>query len=262
MVDVNQALANPKLKKWLNAFNQGQDEALLGPIYEEIIMAAHFLLVATFSADPVPNERGEALFEEDTLITIASLQGADGEAFLPIFTDWAALAEWPELAAPIKTLITSFDEFTDMILADASSAGVVINPFTENFILPRHYLEGFKAQKEIRVQGVSEQVIQKQTEVLLGEPKVYPSAMVAAVAAHLPSQPQVLQAWLSYMVKEGVGSYLIVVEGEGDQAMISQGIAKAAAPFLGDTFVDIMRYDPDASVCHTVAANPPFYQKS
>lgn len=100
-----------------------------------------------------------------------------------------------QTATPVSNAIVfSFENYAEIIQKDPNISGIVINPFGANFIVDRKLSEHLRTTKDIVTKGVSEQKVAKDTNVWLGEPKVYPTEMIEAVKDHLQKEPAVKKA--------------------------------------------------------------------
>lgn len=141
-----------------------------------------------------------------------------------------------------------------------SADGVAINPFGDSLVLDRQLLVHLKSQKDLYTRGVSQQVIPEETKVLLGEPREYPTRMVAAISDYLRQQPTARRAWLRLMVRDSEQSYLLVAEFSGSRDALFDGMANAARPCLKGMYIDMVPYD-DGFGKKAVEGVKPFYER-
>lgn len=259
-VDVNRPVENPKLKELLSQWRQEQTDDLLSQAFEEIVIRAHFLSIITLSEEPAPSGDNIATFLRDTVMEFPMLTTREGKHFYPAFTDWGELAKWQSVGSTTKALILSFDDYASMVEHGADVDGVAINPFGDSFLLDRPLLAHLKTQKDLNTRGVSQQVVAKETKVLLGEPKEYPTAMVAAISDYLRKQPTVRRAWLRLMFRDNEQSYLLVAEFSGQKDALFGAIAEAARPHLNGMYIDMVPYEEGFGQ-DAVERAKPFYEK-
>lgn len=240
-VDVNQPVVNPRLKGLLAEMKVNKNEDLTNLLFEEIATQAHFLSIIFLTKEPVSNGNGTATFQKDSVLQLPILSTQDKLNFYPAFTDWSEVRKWQGCPSD-KTMIMDFDSYASMILKDPNIEGFVIDPFGVNFTVDRKLVNHLKTRKEIIKTGVSEQKVEKDTTVRLGEPKVYPTEMVEAIKAYLKQTPAVKRAWLRLMYKDNEYSYLLIIDFEGDKKEIFGGIAGAARPYLKDMYIDMVPY--------------------
>lgn len=105
---------------------------------------------------------------------------------------------------------------------------MVIDPFGANFIVDRKLSEHLKTKKDIMTKGVSEQKVEKDTTVWLGEPKVYPTEMIEAVKDHLQKELAVKKAWMrliSGIVLLKIQNLFIPADNEKTAIELKRGIS-------------------------------------
>lgn len=258
-VDVNKPLENFRLNVLLKEVKENQTETGMNMLFEEIVMNAHFLSVIFLSELPKPNEDGKVVFQKNMTMQMPMLSGVRGKHFYPIFTDHDELAKWQRMEKP-NTLILTFDDYAAFLEKNEQAEGIVINPFSDNFVLNRKLVAHLKTQKDLRTKGVSRNKISKDTKVMVGEPKEYPMEMVEALQAHMRGVPAIERAWLRLMIKDNVQSFLVVVDFAGNREEIFGKIAAVARPYLKNIYLDMIPYQ-DGFGKKAVEHAEPFYQK-
>lgn len=258
-VDVNKPLENFRLNVLLKETKENQTETGMNMLFEEIVMNAHFLSVIFLSELPKPNEDGTATFQKNTTMQMPMLSSAGGKHFYPVFTDHTELAKWQKMEKP-NTLILTFDDYAAFLEKNEQAEGIVINPFSDNFVLNRKLMAHLKTQKDLRTKGVSRNKITKDTKVMVGEPKEYPAEMAEALQVHMRGVPAIERAWLRLMIKDNVQSFLVVVDFAGSREEIFGQIAAVARPYLKNIYLDMIPYQ-DGFGEKAVENVEPFYQK-
>ena len=258
-VDVHKPLENFRLNVLLKEMKENRTEMGMNMLFEEIVMHARFLSVIFLSEEPTPDENGAAVFQKGAVMRMPMVSVPDGRSFYPVFTDHEQLAKWEQMKNP-KTLILTFDDYAAMVLKNEQAAGIALNPFSDNLVLDRKMIMQLKTGKDLRTKGVSRQKITRDTKVMLGEPKEYPTAMIEAVRAHLAGVPEVKRVWLRLMMRDTLQSFLLVVDFEGNRDTVFQGIAGAARPHLGKRYLDMVSWQDDFGKKATEKIIP-FYQK-
>lgn len=167
-MEVNKPLDNFRLNVLLKETKENQTETGMNMLFEEIVMNARFLSVIFLSEPPKMNEDGTAAFQKNTTMQMPMLSSAGGKHFYPIFTDHDELAKWQRMEKP-NTLILTFDDYAVFLEKNEQAEGIVINPFSDNFVLNRKLVAHLKTQKDLRTKGVSQNKISKDTKVM--EPK-------------------------------------------------------------------------------------------
>jgi len=254
MIDVRQPVTNPELKAALERMHrenvrENQDKAL------ELLLQAH--LLAPVTIDPPPegaDEEGRTQLKKDTKIQFQLLSTQDERVFFPAFTDWEELRR---LCGPKnqQTLVLTFADYVPMVLRDGSAAGLVVNPFGDSLTLERPMVEYLAGRA-----GLLRQKIEKDTQVMLGQPAQWPEKLVRALERQCADLPEVNRLWLRLMVKEGERSYLLVVDHTGRHEEVFPRLAQAAQPYLEGTPIDLTPWSEGFG--HSAVRDvEPFYQR-
>ena len=237
--NVDQPVKNPRLAKLFEIMSQNRTVEIMNQVYQEIAEGARFLSVITLSEEPVRQEDGSSVLKKESLMQFPLLATSEGKAFFPAFTDWAELGKWNGMEEP-KTLVLGFDDYAAMVMQNETAAGIVINPFGPGMVLEREMLNHLKKVKGEKKSGFSRQVVEKDTQVMIANPSVYPEEMMESIRTHLQNEPGVSKVWLRMMIKQEEKSYLLVVDYSGDRNEIFRGIANAAKPYLKGMFLDMV----------------------
>jgi len=216
---------------------------------------AHFLMVleGEMKHDP-PDPDGRFTLTQDTTIRIPMLSDDNGYPLHIAFTDWDALLMWWNLPDQ-QTLIVPFKELPQMVLReDSQCVGVVINPNSTNIFLRREYLA--------QISGLANKYsVEKDTEVLIGEPAEYPHELAAALIKHFSTIRAVNKAWLLLMSKGGEQSFLIVIDCSRDTDKVLHETGIASVPHLKQgEFVDVVSAN-DVFGRSATQNHKPFYKK-
>ncbi len=197
--DVNKPVVNPKLVACMKQLKEQPTKENELAFFQELEQAI-FLVPVKLDAKTKEQDGNQAVLEKGSTISFVGITNANNEYYLPYFTDWNELGKWLKQKDQ-QTLMLSFEEGKELVLKNEAYAGLVINPYTENFMYTRDMLSGAKKV-----------VVEKETSVQIGIPAKYPTKLVDAVKELLPTLKSVSSAYLLYMVKEGEGSYLMIVD--------------------------------------------------
>ena len=255
MSDINTPVTNPELVAAIEAVRR-QTNADTQYAYFTALKNARFLSPVTIEPRPGPGgEDGATTLKADTTINFLCIADANGDNYLPVFTDWPALRRWRDIPDE-QTLITTFGDIGTVVSRDDKIAGFVINPFSHNIPIRQDMIDRINA-------GLPNHwTVDKDTTVLIGVPADDPVALKDAVSKHLTSQNNVRAAWLVLMEKEGERSLLIVVDSTGDSHATFNGIASVAVPLLRDGEVLDM-VASDSTIGQRVARGyPAFYERA
>jgi len=253
-INVNTPVTNPAL---VAAIEAAQKEVTSDTqnAYFKALKNARFLSPVTIEPRPEPGgTEGKTTLKAGSQIGFIGLTDANGDYYLPVYTDWPALKQWRDIADE-QTLITSYDDISGMILRDPNSVGFIVNPYSHNIPVRRNVID------HINAGPVTQWATDDDTTVHIGAPANDPIAVKQAVSKHLKSQKNVKGAWLVLMEKGGEFSFLIVVDFVGDRQATLNGIASVAAPKLRQgELIDMVPADSDIGQ-KVMRAYPPFYKR-
>lgn len=128
-------MENFRLNVLLKDVNENKTQAGVNALFEEIVVKAQFLSVVIETEEI--QENGEPVMR------MPMLTAGDGKGFYPVFTDQENLEKWEQMKAA-KTLTLTFDDYADMMQKNGQAAGIVINPFSHNFVLVREMIADLK----------------------------------------------------------------------------------------------------------------------
>ena len=260
--DVNQPVENPKLTELFGQLKNADDtdrNALYESIAEEIALNAYLLAVFRMDEDAIEhNDDGTAVFKQDSSLSFEFLTSADGTHYLPVYTDWRALRkneQYKDINA--KTMIVSFD---DMAALCSGKNGIVVNPYSDSFIIRPENVLHMKQHKDIVTKGYTKQTVDKDTKVQIGDPADRPVQMIQAIRSYAARSKRIRTLWLKLMIKEGEKSWLVIVDCDGNPEDVYQGIGQAAMPYLNQgMMIDMVSYAD--SFGQRAASGKPIYRK-
>lgn len=263
-IECNKPLENPRLKELFALRRAAEDGEALRPIMEkllsELVMNAELLSVIRLSQKPGIEEEASEIPSEAT-IGFPMLAAPDGGQFYPAFIDEEELGKWDSLEeSGLQTIRLSFDEYAYMVLDKQQAEGLVINPFSDNLSLDRGSLRELRERKELQTMGHACKQVEENAVVHLGEPDEYPEEMVEAICSYAEEEPDIRRLWLRMMEQHGEVSYLLVAELSGEAEVLFENIAVAAAPHLGELFIDMLPLS-DGFAQRAVEGVPAFYRR-
>jgi len=203
---------------------------------------------------------GERIAGEGEKMDIRSWSRDDGEPVLPFFTSLEVLrdaVDWEEsyVRLPART-------FFQMTLG----ANLVLNPNSP-------YGKEFLPQEVENLlhggigQPADQRVVQKDTQVLLGQPANYPHQMVASLGGLFVKHRNVRRGYLAMMhdPEQDEHPHLIIgieVDGEADQILREAGAVAADSAPEGEP-VDLVRVDPEDHGLseYFIKQTQPFYER-
>ena len=261
-LEVNKPVENPKLSSLFQALRSediSKKQELCEAIAEEIALNAFLLSVFQTEDDAVEHkDDGTCVVREGSNISFAFLSSGDGTAFLPVYTDWKELRKCEVYKnADVNTLILSFD---DMVAITAGKSGIVVNPYSDNFVIQPENVTHMKQRKEEFAKGFYAHTLAEETPVLIGKPADYPSEMVEAMRKLARKNKTIKAMWLKLMAIGTEKSYLVIVDFSGDLNATFKGMSEAIAPYLKEGMhLDLVPYSD--RIGKQAAEGEPFYRR-
>lgn len=239
------------------ALRRAADEPAARPeFYKLLVESKIFILGQSDSAGD-----GDSMIPAGSKLAIVNWHRQDGSPVIPFFTSLPALQraieeEQPYVALPAR----SFFEITQ-------GASLVLNPkspYGKEF-----YPQEISAILSTGTNHVPEQrVVQKETRVLLGQPKNYPSEMVSAITLLLAKHPNVKAAYLALMNQPNstpAQSLVVGIEGDGMLEEVIRQVGSVAADTRPAEFpVDLVHVKPGEPGLseYFLSSTKPFYERS
>jgi len=253
MVDVNKPIENLVFVETMEVLQKNPSQENEAAFLHNITEAQFLMVLQNKLEHDIPDEGGKVVLQKDTAISFPMLSDEQGQPVYFGFTDWSALHAWRNEPNQ-QAIVFPFSDLAWFILnGKTRCSGFLINPNTHNLFIPCEILA--------QLNKAASYTVEKQTQVLLGEPRDYPHDMVLAVKKSLKPMKAVKRAWLMHMTKDGEQSYLIVVEHSGEQAEIIQAIGQTAAQYLSPgMFVDIVTTEQDFGK-DAVKGRSPFFKR-
>lgn len=257
---------NPELVEALKALHQENTPQNQGRVLDLVLNHAVFLAPAVVTPPAQGQKPGE---KGKTAIQLQLISTKDGRPFFPAFTDVAELQKFTG-NKPQQSLLLRFDNYVSMLQRNDKAAGFVVNPMGMSLTLDRATVESLARKKQeiaqakaAREQGFTEEKVEKDTQVMVGDPVNIPQAMLEAVSAAAGQREDIRTLWLRQMVRpDGVQCLIIVVDHTGDQKEVFQAIAQAAGPHFGPLPVDMIPYGTSFAQAATEGAEPFFRREA
>ena len=253
MQDINQAVENPNLVVAIEAIQKEINQDTQNDFFNAI-KDAKYLTPVHIDPPISADDDGKATLQTDTIISFVNLEDSNGDIFLPMYTDWAALKQWRDVPDE-KTMILSYNDVRALITDKGEAIGFVINPYTHNIPIRENTM------KILDAGPVEQWTAEENTQVRIGQPENDPVEIKEAISDHLKNRTDVSSAYLVLMENNEEFSYLIIVDFTGDQQEVFTDIASVAVPLLREgELIDMAPADSDLG--RSVAQDfSPFYEK-
>ncbi|MFI8416609.1 enhanced serine sensitivity protein SseB [Serratia sp. NPDC078593] len=209
------------------------------------------------------SQEGEIALNADTPVNIQHWEKQDGSSIVPFFSSLAALqhaveGQQPFIALPARVLF-EITQGADLFLNPKAEYGKEFYPEEVAMLLATGGV----------VKPV-EHYVDKDTQVLLGQPEVYPAAMVDALTTLFSQRKLVRRAFLALMHDRAVDekpNLLVGLEADGEpaeiEALIHEAGSVASETLADDEPVDFcIVSEQERGVSHyLITHTQPFYQR-
>ncbi|MDE7398025.1 MAG: enhanced serine sensitivity protein SseB [Oscillospiraceae bacterium] len=235
---VNKEHDNSRLEELMNRrleLVKAEDKEAITANVEEIFMEImdHALLVTAIKMTKPPKTlpNGEQAIADGTGISFYMLAANDGEHYLPMFTKRAEMEKWKS-DTERNTVLMGFDNMSMIVETNPNCAGIVVNPFGQNFVIPRRFVEDMKERRDMLRDGQTNSVLTADTPCELYALSPYPMEMSSALVETAKGTGAIDALWLRGVKLEGKDGYLLLVDFNGDRNVVFSRLGQAARPFL------------------------------
>ena len=205
---------------------------------------------------------GDITLNADTPVNIQHWEKQDGGSIIPFFTSLEALQkavedEQPFIAMPARVLF-DITQGADLFLNPKAEYGKEFYPEEVAMLLATGGV----------VKPV-EHYVDKETQILLGQPEEYPSAMVDALTTLFSQRKPVRRAFLALMHDQAADekpNLLIGLEVDAEpaeiEALINEAGSVASETAPNDEPVDFcLVSENERGISHYLISHTPFYQR-
>lgn len=251
-------IMNPSLVRTACWFFQENDKQGSTPsqemwqrLFSEVLKGEYIVPADTSKLKVDGVQSGEIKVDRNSEVAYPIIKHNDGKKYYTFFTDWNELRRF-DITQKYSAILATFNDFSRF---SVKADGIVINPFGANIILTSEMLNDIKE--------IAANFENKKSEIMVGEPKEYPVAMVRTMTESMSGMPEINAAYLKLMVKDGNRSYLVGVdfETENNTAQLFDQISEKALPFANEIPIDYISYKTDFAQ-RVFRNSEPFYKKS
>lgn len=233
--------------------NAATNPAARPQFYRDILESDIYLINHSDDQTNIKNN----VLQAGTQLNIQSFE-RDGQVWLPIFTSLQRLEEYIRSNANyLQMRGRDFFEIT-------RGAYVMLNP---TFSYGKEFFPDEISQMldGSIFQPTKTYTAQKDTQVLIGQPAVYPTELIKALASYFAKNPLVNKAYLALMSNptEEKPHLLVAIDGNGDWQKIvgDAGVIASQAIEKGEV-IDFMRLNNNSLSKTVMRQSKPFYEKS
>lgn len=213
-------------------------------------------LVVITSKNNLPN--GSRTLEKGANVNIFTLQ--DGK--IPIFTSTRKIFE--------NGIINEEVPFLEMQGADlfnlTKGATFILNPYSEfgKELLPNE-IEGM-LNGTILSDCINKIVIEKETQVKIGQPAIYPTDIINSLKTLFSSKPSVNKAYLGWIYNPSSGEpphYIFALDIDGESQNITNEAGSTIQKYLNpDDIIDFVQMNDKGGLCdYFLKETKPFYER-
>ncbi len=249
-------ILNPSLIKSANLFFQCSAMDQHNPDTENNFMKdlyeAEYLLPIVFDEQAPKGLSIRTITVSGASVSLAVIRRPDGRSIVPVFTDWVELGKFDK-AKECTGNVVNFGDIEKFCLHGEQ---VVINPLGFNMIMDKTTVEAIKT----RFARPEETPAPKTEQTGFFVPDSVPAPMLQRLRELLDRTNGIRNAYIKGMRKDGVSSYLVIVDFNGTNPAVFQQIAQQVGPLTGGVALNFVSYQ--SNVGRTAVGNtPPFYQR-
>lgn len=231
-------IANPKLKEAIDTLKKEQSKEHQDQLFAAL-KDARLLAPAIFDVPVKPDQKGRIQIPKNAKIKFVLVNTREGKTFFPAFTDHEE-AQKLHVSQPgsQQQIVRTLNEYATMLQnPNNQAAGIVINPMSENIIIPKALIEKLVSGSDDKVQPFA-----PGANVMFTEPSVYPTQMVNAVHDACRDLKSVNRVWLKEMISGPAMAFLLIVDAEKPDEELYAKIREAAEPLSKKIPVTIAAY--------------------
>ena len=201
---------------------------------------------------------GVQTLEKDTNVNIVSLQ--DGK--IPIFTSTGKIFDKGVIKGDVPFIEMKGEDLFNL----AKGATFVLNPYSDygKELLPNEVESMINGT--VLTDNHKKIVVEKETQVQLGQPANYPTNIISSLKILFASKPTVKKAYLGWIFNPSSGEpphYIFALDIEGDTQSIINEAGFTAKQFLKpDDIIDFIQIDNKGGLSdYFVKQTKPFYER-
>lgn len=176
-------------------------------------------------------------------IVFQLIKSTQGENFFPVFTASEELEKWEGLK-DYRTIQLIFDNYAQMLAANDTCGGFVVNPFSDNFRVSKQSAQTWYEHKQMIVQGHASHMITKDSKYEVYAPSPFPFRLSDKLCETAKDIPDVKRIWLRGIKLDGTDGYLAVVEFGGDREKTLSALGNGSRDYLNGMPIHFVAYAP------------------
>lgn len=261
--EVQRPVLNPRLVAAADNFFQAlafkrSTKELESKMFIEVYNAKYLMPFDASGLNMKPEDvvDGKFVVKDKSQFKVPLITNAEGKQFFAFFTDWIEFRKFDKQ----KKLSGNIVGFEDLKYFSKQHGGVVINPFGFNLILDENMINIIESvvlgKQDVNIERLT---VEKDTKVMLGDPKEKPTELIEAISKCLKNHTEVKSAYLRLMIKDNVESWLLVIDFDGDKNALFGDIAKSALAYSKGKYMDFIKLGSEFSK-NAIKDTEPFYK--
>ncbi|MBM7543283.1 enhanced serine sensitivity protein SseB [Amphibacillus cookii] len=186
--------------------------------------------------------------DENINISILDLQQTNGDKYIPLFTEWVDLKNFPSFEH-VDGWLVKWKDYQKLLFDNPLWNGVVINPNSYNIVLNREQM------------GVIESdVLKKGEKIYTGIPKETPTDLIKNLIKVFKRHKYIKKAYILQMVRgNNLPNLLLIIESDVGINVFFEDINTVVKKYLAkDMLLDIMPLE-DSFSKQAIQDVSPFY---
>lgn len=231
-------IRNPELDRVIQEMKESSPAAK----QDELVAAlktAKLLSPCDFDVDIGQQKDGTVRNAHPSQIKFYLLNTNDGKTLFPVFTDFerSKKVQFGKDIVP-KLVVRATKDFDQLLADNQKAAGIVINPGTDNVVIPRN-LVGVVAGRLTPPKPVNQaNPVPAPFVIHYSEPSVYPTRAVNAVYERCVQEQEISRVWLKQKTAGPASALVFFVEADKTEERILNAVREVAVPLMKDVPVE------------------------
>lgn len=241
-------IANPALRAAIDGLKQENSMEKQNAL-TEALKEAKLLSPVIFDGQLAKDEMGRTIVKPNQVRFIL-INTKDGKTYFPAFTDIEETTKFPvagDKDPKPQNVVRTMKEFDQLFKDPANKAlGVVINPGTDNIVIPKNLVALAAGTLKLEVPPVQQNTPTPSPmpspllNIRYVEPSIYPTRMINAVYDHCVNVPEIDRVFFKQKIAGTSVSFWLAVEADRKDQAILDGIREAAEPLAKDVPVEVV----------------------
>ncbi len=233
-------ITNPAVDAAIKALKEGPSPEKQIAL-SEALKTARLLAPCAFDVDVKP-EPGKPVQIQPTQIKFFLVNTKDGRTFFPAFTDVDKSTKIQFVKDTKATEVVRTMQDFEMLMSQPGNkaSGIVINPGTDDIIVPRAMIARLCGKEVVAPTPAPNPIPPAPVQVTFTEPSIYPTRMINAVYDRCCQVPEISRVWLKQKMAGKEVSFFFVVESDVQEERVLNEIREVSVPLARDVKVEVV----------------------